>query len=232
MTPPKISIIIPVYNHAEELIPCCQSISKQTFQDFEVIIVDDGSTDAIENTLKECGKIFPSLQYQRIEHSGAPVARNTGFKLSRGEMVIFCDADVQMIPTMLEKMVRALSEHPSAAYVYSRFRFGFKKMAAPDFDSAILRVNNFIHTTSLIRREAFPGFDETLRRFQDWDLWLTLLEKGSVGIAIKEELFRVSTHYGKMSRWLPSFAYKLFPWLPTVRQYNKARAIIINKHHR
>ena len=84
---------------------------------------------------------------------------------------------------------------------------------------------------ALIRREDFPatGWDESLKKFQDWDLWLTMLSLGKIGYFIPQVLFTISTG-GVMSSWLPSFAYKLLPFLPTVKKYKAAKAVIFKKH--
>lgn len=105
------------------------------------------------------------------------------------------------------------------------------------FDVKVLTDHNFIMTTSLIRKEVFPLFDESLKRFQDWDLWLTLAKQGKEGIYIDEFLFRaMPKKFGiGISSWLPSFAYKK-PWssLPffkkRVAAYNEAKAILVRKH--
>ena len=88
-----------------------------------------------------------------------------------------------------------------------------------------------MHSASFIRREHFSsvGWDESIKKLQDWDLWLTMLEQGHTGIWIGQILFKAQTG-GTMSSWLPSFAYKLFPFLPSVKKYKKAVKIIKKKH--
>lgn len=232
----KISIIIPVYNHASALQKALDSIAMQTYKDFEVIVVDDGSDEEIGKLgNKEISKFrnFP-ISLFREPHAGAPAARNFGFIKSKGEFVIFWDADVVGKPDMLEKMLKTLQNNPEASYAYSDFYFGFKKMPAGPFDGERLKKMNYIMTTSLIRREAFPGFDESLRRFQDWDLWLTMLKQGKKGIYIPEILFTVTPHKGGMSHWLPSFTYKKpWRWLPGIRArvdgYEATRQLVLDK---
>jgi hypothetical protein len=84
---------------------------------------------------------------------------------------------------------------------------------------------------SLIRRSDFPetGWDESIKKLQDWDLWLTMLEQGHVGLWINKILFRV-TPGGTISSWLPAAAYKLLPFLPAVKKYKAAVKIVKAKH--
>lgn len=227
-----ISIIIPVYNHAKELNRALVSITMQTYKDIEVIVVDDGSAPAISNQ-----KLAISPQLIRQSHAGAPAARNRGLQSAKGKFVIFWDADVIGKPDMLEKMYQALQKNPTASYAYSDFRYGWKKMPARPFDGDTLKKNNYIHSTSLIRRVVLSDkpWDESLKRFQDWDLWLTLLENNKTGMYVPECLFRVLPHRGGMSAWLPSFAYRE-PWrrVPWVREkvgeYEACRQIVLDKH--
>ncbi|MBI2050687.1 MAG: glycosyltransferase family 2 protein [Parcubacteria group bacterium] len=220
MNSPIISIIIPVYNHAKELAQCLQSIKNQTFQNFEIIIVDDGSREPVSDVA--------SIRVIRQENRGAPSARNRGFKESTGQYILFCDADVVMRPGMLSKMSKVLDENPGVSYAYSSFKFGWKKFRLWEFSADKLREMPYIHTTSLMRREHFPGFDESLKRLQDWDLWLTMLEQGHVGKWIDEALFTVKPG-GTMSAWMPSFLTKLGVGRK-VKQYQAAISRIKQKH--
>lgn len=230
---PLISIIIPVYNQAKELALALDSIRKQTHPNLEVIVVDDGSDKNFQFSIFNFQKKIPT-QYFRQENKGAPAARNKGFELSKGEHVIFWDADITGKPEMLEKLEKALKANPEASYSYSDFYFGKKKMKAGEFDSERLKQNNYITTTSLIRREALVPFDENLKRFQDWDLWLMMLEQGKKGVYVPGFLFKAKPG-GTMSSWLPSFAYrKPFKWLPGVKrrveEYEKAKEVVRKKH--
>ena len=231
----SISVIIPTYQHALSIDACIRSILQQTQLPLEVIVVDDGSTD----TTKEIVAAFGDrVIYVYQSNQGAPVARNTGASMASGELLIFCDADVVAHPILLEKLAAALEANPIAAYAYCGFYWGRRAFYAKAFDALSLRQGNSIHTTSLIRRDQFPGFDPSLKRFQDWDLWLTMLEQGQCGVAVPEVLFCVSEVAGRkgISTWLPSFVYRvpwhLIGWKPRALQaYEQARAIIVNKHH-
>lgn len=260
---PLISVIIPVYNHAHTLKSCIESVFNQTYRPLEVIVVNDGSTDNFDEVVKECLLITDGdcigvgsvLSVISQENSGAAAARNRGFASSKGEYVIFWDADTLAQPKMLEKMFVTLQNHPEASYVYSQFKFGWKKIKSQVFDANKLKQINYIDVTSLIRRESLNchpeqsdrvspkalavaqgslsncPFDILLKRFQDWDLWLTMLEQGKTGIFISEVLYekKVTGRKG-ISSWLPSFIYKL-PWkTKQVEKYEEARNIIFKKH--
>ena len=227
-----ISIIIPVYNQAEHLANCLDSIKKQTYDNYEIIVVNDGSKDNVIKVIEKFKLIFGfKLAYIEQENRGASAARNRGAKLAKGEYIIFCDTDVIMKPVMLELMLKTLKDNLSASFCYSSFIWGRKKFKLWPFDAAKLKIMPYINTTSLIRLKDFPGFDETLKKFQDWDLWLTMLGQSHTGIWLDQILFEVAVGGAQtMSHWLPSLAYKLLPWLPQVKKYNQAMDIIKKKH--
>jgi glycosyltransferase involved in cell wall biosynthesis len=230
-----ISIVIPVYNQAKLITQTLNSLSQQSYQDFEVIIVNDGSTDNLNLVLEKYLKTSTATQRFFVinqKNLGAPAARNRGFKETRGEYLLFCDADAVMEKNALELMVQALIDNPSASYVYSSFRWGSKLFKLWPFDAERLRQMPYIHTMSLMRREAFPstGWDESIKKLQDWDLWLTLLEKGQTGVFINQVLFQVKPG-GTISSWLPKFTYKLLPFIKAARKYQTALQIVKQKHN-
>jgi len=225
MSDNKISVIIPVYNGADRITKCLASVFNQSYKNLEVIVIDDGSTDNLIAAVKPWQD---KIKFHQQANQGAPAARNFGFKVSTGELVIFLDADIILKPDCLEKMFLALSVDGSAVFAYSAFQFGWKKFSLWPFDYEKLKQMPYIHTSSLIRREFFSGFDESLKKFQDWDLFLTIAERGGQGVFIDEVLFKVASG-GTMSNWLPSFVYQL-PWLKGVKQYKKTEEIIKKKH--
>lgn len=231
-----ISVIIPTYQHASTIAQCLDSVLSQTRSADEVIVVDDGSTDATSTVL------LPYANQIRVitqANQGAPTSRNNGFAQSHGSLVIFCDADVIMKPTMLAELEVALQKNPDSAYAYSSFKWGWKLFKSFPFgDGSRLKKMNFIHTSALIRRTAFPGFDPVLKRFQDWDLWLTMLVRGKRGVFVDRVLFKVieEDRPERMSTWLPSliirFPWRCFGWKPKrVKKYEDAKQIILKKHH-
>ncbi|MFA6131599.1 MAG: glycosyltransferase family A protein [Patescibacteria group bacterium] len=230
----SISVIIPSYQHASTIARCLDAVFTQSLKPSEVIIVNDGSTD---NTLEVLKKYEGKIKIINQENLGGQLARNNGFAASTGDFVIFCDADVVMRYDMLEKLCKVLEAHPEASYAYSGFRFGWKAFSSFPFDVGRIRKLNFVHTTALIRREHFPGFDPTIKRFQDWDLWLTMMREGHIGFFVDEELFHIIEAGGRqgISKWRPKIFYhipwKYFGWMPSsVRKYEEAKEIIAKKH--
>ncbi len=231
---PRISIVVPTYQHARSLPRCLDSILAQTGVDTEIIVVDDGSTDG---TTEALAPYRDRVRIVRQENRGSNPARNRGLNEARGEFVIFCDADIVMRPDMLKRMQDALDHHPEASYAYSGFYFGWKHFRGVPWSPERLRRQNYVHTTSLVRRRDFPGFDNAVRRFQDWDVWLSMLATGKPGVLVPETLFLCMID-GKSrigSSWLPSFVYRipwrLLGWMPgCVKTYFAARDIIAAKH--
>lgn len=227
-----ISIIIPTYQHGDSIKECLDTLYAQDYSDFEVIVVNDGSTDHTANVLENYEHPV-NVIYQ--ENAGANAARNRGSHEAQGEYLLFCDADVIAHPTMLTKMKTALDNDQDADYSYCDFKWGIKTFKLFPFSADELRKKNYIHTTSLMRKGSFPGFDETIKRLQDWDLWLTMMESGHKGTYIPETLLTVRPRKSGMSGWLPSMAYKI-PWqkvgikIKRLEAFREAEEIIKKKH--
>ena len=232
---PLVSVVIPTWNHKEELVACLESLNVQTYRPFEAIVVDDGSTDGTAERMSHVRVSYPLRYIQFVENKGASAARNLGAKRSEGEYLLFVDADAELRPHAIERMANVLREQEDVDFVYSSFRFGWKLFKSRAFDPEILRTMPYIHTTSMLRRSVFPGFDESLKKFQDWDLWLTVTERGGRGLWIPEELFVLKVRREGMSHWLPAFVHKLpwqlIGWMPReLRNYRKWERIVKKKH--
>lgn len=183
---PKVSVVIPTYNRAHLISRAIQSVLDQTYQDFEIIIVDDGSTDNTEEIVKNFE--IPKIKYIRHNgNKGASAARNTGIKASKGEYIAFQDSDDEWFPDKLEQQMKVFSNAPSnVGVVYSGFyRIEVnKKLYIPDAHIAQKEGNihnqllkgNFIGTPAvLIKKECFENvkyFDEEIPALEDWELWI------------------------------------------------------------
>jgi len=230
-----ISIIIPIYNQADKLEACLQSIEKQSYRSFEVIIVNDGSSDEVEdvfaNFIKQ-DKVNNSYLFINQINKGAPAARNRGLREASGDFLFFCDADAILKPEALDTLLKALEARPEAAYAYSSFYWGRKFFKVGPVNEDRLKKAPAIHTMALIRLSDFPAraWDEGLKRFQDWDLWLAIyFERKKLGVFVDKPLFTVSPG-GNISSWLPAFTYKLLPFLPRVKRYKQGIKIIKDKY--
>ncbi len=192
-----ISVIIPAYQSSRTIVACLESVLGQHQVDLEIIVVDDGSTD---DTLALLAAYHDRITLLTREHSGAAAARNAGAKIAKGEYFFFCDSDVILEPRALNTLERALQKHREVSYAYCSFRFDARLMRGVPFHPQWLRRMNYISTMSLIRAVDFPGFDESLERFQDWDLWLTLLGAGKIGVLVPDVLFRTIPRKGISSK--------------------------------
>lgn len=234
---PEISVIIPSYQHGKTIAGCVRGVLAQQGVELEVVVVNDGSTDQTKEALK------PFEQHERVtvihqENRGSNPTRNRGFEASTGDYVMFLDADAQLSEGALALLKKTLEEDTAVSYAYGDFAFGWKRFKTGPFDPVRLRALNYIHTSALIRRSDFPGFDEDIKRFQDWDLWLTMLNEGHVGRYMPGVFMQIDAG-GRagiaISSWLPKSWYKApwkwLPWIaPRVRRYEAARERIVHKH--
>ncbi|HWM89374.1 MAG TPA: glycosyltransferase [Thermoanaerobaculia bacterium] len=196
-----IDVVIPHYDCADHLARCLESVAVQTYNFLRVTVVDDGSNErerAREIVAGFQGRLPVRFQ-AHATNRGAPAARNAGAKDAIGEYLFFLDADCFLYPEALQTLIETLIAEPSAAYAYCGFVWGDRVLAGEPFDGARLLSRNYVSTMSLIRRRAFPGFDESLRRLQDWDLWITMLRQGKAGAWSGEVLFETPMREGSIS---------------------------------
>src|SRR4030042_1653484 len=111
----KVSVIIPVYNRAELIAQAVESVLRQSFSDFELLVVDDGSSDGTWEALQRCG---PRIRALPQEHRGASAARNLGIQTAAGEYLAFLDSDDLWQPQKLARQVQYLDQHPEVAHVH------------------------------------------------------------------------------------------------------------------
>ena len=213
--PPRISVLIPCFNHGRFIDEAVESVLAQTFQDFEIVIVDDGSTDA--RTRETLARVnAPRTAVLSTANRGLPAARNFAARHASGELYCALDADDKLAPTWFEQAVRVLDTQPALAFVSHWLEtFGDERWTwAPErCDLPSLLARNTVNGAALVRRQAFDavgGYDEAMREgCEDWDLWLRLVESGRHGTIIPEVLFYYRRRADSMSRrMLDAEAYR------------------------
>ena len=206
MSAPRVSIVVPCYNLGKYLAEAVDSVLGQSFTDVEILIVDDGSTDPETQAILD-GLSRPKTRVLRSENRGLPSAKNLGIKNTSGELLCMLDADDVLEPQMLARSVEALDAAPSMAFASHWLRaFGDEQWEWTPSSCelpALLDVNA-VNGSAVVRRsaiEAIGGFDDAFRDgCEDWDLWITMVERGFPGTIIPEFLFRYRRRTGSMSR--------------------------------
>jgi glycosyltransferase involved in cell wall biosynthesis len=202
---PKISIVIPAYNSMKYLPETLESVLQQSFTDFEVLIINDGSTDNIIQWASEITD--PRVKLISQKNQGVSVARNTGIARARGEYIAFLDADDLWQQTKLEKQVRCLDENPEVGLVHTstalmdchgkltgRIMTAF---AEGEVWQELVESNKIACSSVMVRRcclEKVGGFEPNLHFAEDWDLWI-----------------RISVHYPFAVLQEPLYYYRQIP---------------------
>lgn len=177
-----ISVVIPTYNRAHLIKESLQSVLKQTLQPYEIIVVDDFSTDHTEDIVKSLNS--PLIKYVKNERKkGANGARNTGILMAQGEYIAFHDSDDLWLPEKLELQHKVLMDNKDLDLCFctlvkesntKREIFPYRQLKTHKLKK-LLRIHNWISTQTIMIRtkQAYNHlFDERLKRFQDWDFVL------------------------------------------------------------
>lgn len=189
--PPTVSIVIPTRDRASSLSRAIASVRAQTVTEWELLVVDDGSTDDTPERVASLAEEDHRLRLVRRKASGgAAAARNEGAAHARAALLAFLDDDAEWLPPKLERQLAALDSEPASGLVYcptelvgpggARRMVGSPAAAGPNPSRALLCGNDIDTSAVVVRRalfEAVGGFDERLPRLQDWDLWLRLGER-------------------------------------------------------
>lgn len=183
-----ISIVIPCYNSSKFIKTTLKSIFNQVYNNFEVIVIDDGSTDT-KRLNSILSKFNLTVSHRNEVNKGAPTARNVGASLAKGEYIFFCDSDVKLDVLAFVKMLQSLHDNKNCSWSYCNYMLGDTLHKFYPFDSNKLKSINFCSTMSLIRRNDFIKFDESLKRLQDWDMFMSMAEAGKTGVWVDDILF-------------------------------------------
>ena len=206
MTTPTTSFIVTCHNLGAYLGETLDSLSAQTVQDFETVIVNDGSTDGA-TCLLLAALSHPRTRVVHIERRGLPGARNAGVGHAVGRYLCMVDADDILEPTYLERSLREFESRPGLAFASHWLRaFGEETWDWTPTDwcfPALLHANT-LNGAALMQRDMFErvgGFDETMvDGCEDWEFWIRVVEAGFQGAIIPEFLFRYRQRADSMSR--------------------------------
>lgn len=197
-----VSIIIPCYNYGHYLDECLHSVYEQSYKNFEIIIIDDGSTDDSYEVAKGFAQKHPEISTSTYENGGLAAARNRGIRLAKGEYIFCLDADDLITPDCLEKTVAELEKHVSdgtIGFVYTQYKISGTRDAIsnlPEYDLERLKMKNYISACCLFKTNVLKEneYDERYRTNEDQDLYLSLAEKGIRGVLVDEVLFEYRKH--------------------------------------
>lgn len=195
----NISIFIPTYNNAEFLPQAIESLLAQTYQPVEIIIADDGSTDATADIVASYGS---SVKYIYFDHQGVYAIRNEMITKVRGDWFFNLDADNWIEPCFLEQAVSVIerSDDRHLAFVYpDQITFGdyVRKTSVPEFSLELFKFGNYVDMNSLIRTEIARrfGFDPDFNDgWGDYDFFLTLAKNGFNGVAMHSSQLHYRVH--------------------------------------
>lgn len=188
---PKISIIIPCYNQAEFLNECLQSVLDQTFQNWECIIINDGSSDNTEEIATNWVEKDPRFQYFRTDNTGVSAARNVGIEKSKAEWILPLDGDDKIANQYLEFGSNEMKKNVDIIYCNAEY-FGEKTGAfvLPYFDKNELLLENSLFCTGFFKKAIFEktgGFDENMKDgYEDWEFWIRYLYTQNREIIVKK----------------------------------------------
>ncbi len=206
MTSPRVAVVVPCYNLGRYLEETLASVMAQTFEDFEVVVVDDGSNDPATRELLE-GLTYPRTRVVRTPNRGLAAARNRGARETTAPFLTFLDADDLLRPAMIEKTLGAIEGPDEPAFVsFWLQNFGDLDVvwSPTACDVVQLLAECTVCTAALVRRSAFDrvgGFDESMPEmgYEDWEFWLRLVAQGGEGVILPEVLFDYRRRTGSMS---------------------------------
>lgn len=225
-----ISIVVPVYNQAAFVAETLASIVAQSFQDWECILVNDGSTDSSEAILLEFVAQDQRFSYHKKENGGLASARNFGIEKATKPFIFPLDSDDLITSDCLLEVSKTIDKNPEAAVIHFDTEFfgsktGLNKL--PDYTYKTLLIQNCFVACTVFNKaiwEKCGGYDENLKSFEDWDFWIRSLTANSVVVKIPKVLFHYRKHEKESltNRFKnePGYYYSLYDYI-----YAKNKAI-------
>jgi glycosyltransferase involved in cell wall biosynthesis len=211
---PEVSVIIPTYNRRAMLPEAIDSVLAQSRPTFELIVIDDGSTDG---TLEDLTRLGEKIRLSRIDHRGPAAARNCGVALARAPLLAFLDSDDLWAPSKLERQLAFMRANPACAISQTgeiwirdgrrvnpglRHRKRAGDIFVDSLRTCLISVSAVIMRTELLRSAG--GFDESMAAAEDYDLWLRLLVDREAGLLDEPLVTRRGGHRDQTSATTPA----------------------------
>ena len=241
---PDVSVVIPSYNAMKYLPETLESVLQQTYTNYEVIVVNDGSTDDIEAWF-ESSVVDPRVRLFSQDNKGLSGARNSGIAQAKGEFIAFLDADDLWHPSKLEKQVQSFKKHPEIGLVYTWLLYVDEsanptgKVVRHSCQGNVwkqLTAFNFVGcgSVAMVRKSCFEtsgNFDINLDSYvEDWDMWLRIARDFNFAVVREPLVYNrkysgsLSTHWKKMESSFPKVIEKAFTSTPNELTYLKNRS--------
>ena len=208
---PTVSVVIPTYNRADYILEAIESVMSQTYRDFEIVVVDDGSTDDTAAIIR--AEFSDKVIYHYQPNRGVSHARNTGINIAKGNWIAFLDSDDEWLPEKLQVQLKTLQKHPDHQFCHTNeiwIRNGVRvnsmvkhnKSGGYIFDKC-LALCVISPSSVLMRKSIFQQigmFDENLPACEDYDYWLRYCSRYPVLYVDTPQLVKYGGHQDQLSR--------------------------------
>jgi hypothetical protein len=207
----SLTAVIPLYNHRGDVVDALDSLTRSTRSDWEVVIVDDGSTDEGGEIVEAWMESRPEVAALLLRHElnrGLAAARNTGVQHARADRLLMLDADNELRRNAVSRLMDALDAEPGASFAYGimeRFSSDGPQGLLNYFgwDPQRLRISNYIDAFALVRHDALDAmqgytYDPRLFGWEDYDLWVRMAEAGRFGVFVPEIIARYRVGHSSM----------------------------------
>ena len=203
---PDISVIIPCYNYSNYITEAVESLKKSTYNKWQCVIINDGSTDNSEDVILKLIKGDDRFIYIKQRNKGLSAARNIGIRAVDTEYIMCLDPDDKISPTYIENGVKYLSEHEDCTLYYGKAKMFWddgteKDWNLPDYDYKLLLLSNHIYSSFIYRREDYfraGEYDEKMDAYEDWDFLIRLLDGGRKVYMTDDVVFYYRRHKNSM----------------------------------
>lgn len=230
----KVSVIIPTYNRSRHLVTALDSVFSQTYPPFEVLVVDDGSTDDTPNIIAAYGN---RVRYLTQRNKGPSAARNWGIREAQGDFIAFLDSDDAWLPNKLELQIARFTREPSLGLLGTAYYTCDENLNNPVLmllpplatsEKEEILIRNIWPTPSLmIRKRCFEmvgDFDEGMRFAEDWDMWTRISMEFQAG-TLSEPLVLIRKHQQSLNALVENSSYNFGLWFEVILRNRRRYAM-------